>query len=68
MLIMRVGTIYDWTGAKNPSPGWLNPGAPSSVSPDFGVYWDIALANAASELFFIVRNAHYTGQAAISSG
>ena len=50
-------TIYDWTGAKNPSPSWLNPATPSPGSDEFGVYWDIALANAASQLFFIVRNA-----------
>jgi glucoamylase len=50
-------TIYDWTGAKNPSPGWQNPGIPPPVSDDFGVYWDIALADGATQLFFIVRNA-----------
>jgi hypothetical protein len=50
-------TIYDWTGAKNPSSSWLNPATPSPVSDEFGVYWDIALADAASQLFFIVRNA-----------
>ena len=50
-------TIYDWTGAKNPSPSWQNPGNAAPVSDEFGVYWDVALANGASQLFFIVRNA-----------
>ena len=50
-------TIYDWTGAKNPSPSWQNPGTPPPVSDDFGVYWDIALADGATRLLFIVRNA-----------
>jgi hypothetical protein len=50
-------TVYDWTGAKNPSPSWQNPGTPPFVSDDFGVYWDIALADGATQLFFIVRNA-----------
>src|SRR6266481_5960848 len=50
-------TIYDWTGAKNPSPSWQNPGTPPPVSDDFGVYWDIALADGATQLLFIVRNA-----------
>jgi pullulanase/glycogen debranching enzyme len=50
-------TIYDWTGAKNPSPSWQNPGTPPPVSDDFGVHWDIALADGATQLLFIVRNA-----------
>ena len=39
--------IYDWTGAKNPSPSWQNPGNPQTGTDDFGVYWDIALADGA---------------------
>jgi pullulanase-type alpha-1,6-glucosidase len=49
--------IFDWTGAKNPSPSYQNPGNPQTGSDDFGVYWDIALADGATQLFFIVRNA-----------
>jgi pullulanase len=49
--------IYDWTGAKNPSPSWQQPGNPQTGTDDFGVYWDIALADGATQLFFIVRNA-----------
>ena len=49
--------IYDWTGAKNPSPSYANPGNPQTGTDEFGVYWDIALADGASQLFFIVRNA-----------
>jgi pullulanase len=50
-------TIFDWTGALNPSPSYQNPGTPPPGSDDFGVYWDIALAPGATQLFFIVRNA-----------
>ena len=50
-------TIFDWTGALNPSPSYQNPGTPPPASDDFGVYWDIALAPGATQLFFIVRNA-----------
>jgi pullulanase len=50
-------TIFDWTGALNPSRSYQNPGTPPPVSDDFGVYWDIALAPGAAQLFFIVRNA-----------
>jgi pullulanase len=50
-------TIFDWTGALNPSPSYEKPGTPPPVSDDFGVYWDIALAPGATQLFFIVRNA-----------
>ena len=50
-------TIFDWTGALNPSPSYQKPGTPPPVSDDFGVYWDIALAPGATQLFFIVRNA-----------
>jgi pullulanase len=50
-------TVFDWIGAKNPSPSYQNPGTPPPVSDDFGVYWDIALADGATQLFFIVRNA-----------
>jgi pullulanase len=53
-------TIFDWTGAKNPSPSYQDPGTPPPVSDDFGVYWDIALADGATQLFFIVRNADGT--------
>ena len=49
--------IYDWTGAKNPSLSYANPGNPQTGADDFGVYWDIALADGATQLFFIVRNA-----------
>jgi pullulanase len=49
--------IFDWTGALNPSPSYQNPGTPPPGSDDFGVYWDIALASGATQLFFIVRNA-----------
>jgi hypothetical protein len=49
--------VFDWTGAKNPSPIYQNPGNPQTGSDDFGVYWDIALAEGATQLFFIVRNA-----------
>ena len=49
--------IYDWTGAKSPSPSYANPGNPQTGTDDFGVYWDIALADRATQLFFIVRNA-----------
>ena len=49
--------IYDWTGAKNPSPSYQNPGNPQTGNDDFGVYCDIALADGATQLFFIVRNA-----------
>jgi pullulanase len=52
--------IYDWTGAKNPSPSWQQPGNPQTGNDDFGVYWDIALADGAPQLFFIVRNADGT--------
>ena len=50
-------TIFDWTGALNPSSSYQNPGTPPPVPDDFGVYWDIALAPGATQLFFIVRNA-----------
>jgi len=50
-------TIFDWTGALNPSASYQNPGTPPPVSDDFGVYWDIRLAPGATQLFFIVRNA-----------
>jgi pullulanase len=53
-------TIFDWAGAKNPSSSYQNPGTPPPVSDDFGVYWDIALADRATQLFFIVRNADGT--------
>ena len=52
--------IYDWTGTKNPSPSWQQPGNPQTGNDDFGVYWDIALADGATQLFFIVRNADGT--------
>ncbi len=50
-------TIFDWTGALNPSPSYQKPGTPPPVSDDCGVYWDIALVPGATQLFFIVRNA-----------
>src|SRR5260370_36219164 len=49
--------IFDWTGALNPSPSYTYPGNPQTGPDDFGVYWDIALAPGATQLFFIVRNA-----------
>lgn len=49
-------TVYDWTGALHPSPSYQDPGTPPPASDDFGVYWDIALAPGATQLFFIVRN------------
>jgi pullulanase len=49
--------IFDWTGAKDPSLSYQNPGNPQTGSDDFGVHWDIALADGATQLFFIVRNA-----------
>jgi pullulanase len=53
-------TIFDWTGALHPSPSYQDPGTQPPVSDDFGVYWDIALAPGATQLFFIVRNADGT--------
>jgi hypothetical protein len=44
-------TIFDWTGALKPSPSYQNPGTPPPVSDDFGVYWDIAFAPGATQLF-----------------
>ena len=49
--------IYDWTGAKDRSSSYRSPGNPQTGNDDFGVYWDIALADGATQLFFIVRNA-----------
>src|ERR1700759_2696847 len=49
-------TIFDWTGALNPSPSYQNPGTPPPGSDGFGVYWDIALAPEEPQLFFIFRN------------
>jgi uncharacterized linocin/CFP29 family protein len=50
-------TVFVWTGAKKQSRRWQDPGTPPPATDDFGVYWDIALADGATQLFFIVRNA-----------
>src|ERR1700759_504571 len=33
-------TLFDWTGALNPSPSYQNPGTPPPGSDGFSVYWE----------------------------
>ena len=49
-------SIYVWTGAANPSPSYNSPYPPNGTD-NFGIYFDVALAPGATQLFFIVRNA-----------
>jgi pullulanase len=47
--------IYTWTGAANPSPSYPGSQGPSG-SDSFGVYYDVPLAAAATQLNFILTN------------
>src|SRR6266404_4990236 len=55
-------TIFDWTGALNPSFSYPDPRTPPPLSDDFGVYWDIALAPRSNSTLFHRPKCGWQGQ------